>query len=568
MASQCGVQQGDPCGPAAFSWGIQGIIEGLDSLVEWQLWYLDDGLLIGSRDQLQKALVYVANRAREAGIELNVDKCVLWGPAVALGTTGQPALEQVPKRQFVRGSGITVLGIPICMPGDEAWAVRVMDDRRMKVEKTCAVLKLLSSSQVQYTLLRQCLDVCRINDLIRALPATVAQEAVGRYSQTLRRTLGWIIGHDLSDQEWAQSTLPIRAGGLGIGDPLVQRLPARMATLVEFATHGGDTVGVQDDLGRGQADAPYVIHALLCLLGEVTPLKSWKEDVGRISEAQEPHNRQKWWLDKVHVKLQERLAESLTGQQSTRFACQRTGHSGAWLAATPSKALGTLIPTVEFRCLLKWHLGISQVSEDLANTPCPRCQVPMDVKGHHLVCCKNNNRVRRHMAIQDTVVTLARQAGLACRKEARADDNSRPGDILFLNWEGRGPAAVDVTVRDPLALSHPVQTDEGVQAWRERQEKEKRQKYTAQCNRLQWVFVPFVMDVFGGLAQEATELVNKLVRGVCSQSEKWLHREVEARVWQRLTLNLMREVGRQLVWATMACDADEGTPLGFHTCDY
>ena len=88
MASQCGVQQGDPCGPAALSWGIHSIVEGLDSLVEWQLWYLDDGLLVGSRDQLQKALVYVANHAREAGVELNVGKCVMWGPAVTLGKEG------------------------------------------------------------------------------------------------------------------------------------------------------------------------------------------------------------------------------------------------------------------------------------------------------------------------------------------------------------------------------------------------------------------------------------------------------------------------------------------------
>ena len=42
VESQSGVQQGDPCGPLAFAWGIQDVLEEVAATVSWQAWYLDD----------------------------------------------------------------------------------------------------------------------------------------------------------------------------------------------------------------------------------------------------------------------------------------------------------------------------------------------------------------------------------------------------------------------------------------------------------------------------------------------------------------------------------------------
>ena len=55
IPSASGVQQGDPCGPLAFSWGIQDVCEAMEGLVDWQAWYLDDGLLLGTGAQLATA---------------------------------------------------------------------------------------------------------------------------------------------------------------------------------------------------------------------------------------------------------------------------------------------------------------------------------------------------------------------------------------------------------------------------------------------------------------------------------------------------------------------------------
>lgn len=48
ISSEVGAQQGDPCGPMAFSLCIHPIIEMLAS--ELNIWYLDDGTLGGEPD--------------------------------------------------------------------------------------------------------------------------------------------------------------------------------------------------------------------------------------------------------------------------------------------------------------------------------------------------------------------------------------------------------------------------------------------------------------------------------------------------------------------------------------
>ena len=48
------------------------------------------------------------------------------------------------------------------------------------------------------------------------------------------------------------------------------------------------------------------------------------------------------------------------------------------------------------------------------------------------------------------------------------------------------------------------------------------------------------------MGEDATEVVNHLIKGIVSQRETWQRREAESLVWQTITFALMREVGKQL----------------------
>lgn len=74
--SQVGAQQGDPCGPLAFSLSIQPIIEGMAS--ELNLWYLDDGTLCGEPEVVLSDLRKLINECKLIGLNVNPSKCELF----------------------------------------------------------------------------------------------------------------------------------------------------------------------------------------------------------------------------------------------------------------------------------------------------------------------------------------------------------------------------------------------------------------------------------------------------------------------------------------------------------
>ena len=149
---------------------------------------------------------------------------------------------------------------------------------------------------------------------------------------------------------------------------------------------------------------------------------------------------------------------------------------------------------------------------------------------------------------------------MACRKEEGAGDGTRPGDVFFPRLNVDGPAAVDVTIRDPLAPSHPVTTAAGIDGWHRAQEMDKTRKCGVACGRLHWHFLLFVVDVWGGFGPEAMTLVHIITRNLVGQKEGWQRREAEAGIWQDLSFAAMREVMRQLVWGVLAVDGPEHDP--------
>ena len=76
LESKEGVQQGNPWGPLLFCFLLQSLIHKLKSVNIRQWWYLDDGIMIGSRQNVLEAL-HVMN-SFGFGLELNLSKCELF----------------------------------------------------------------------------------------------------------------------------------------------------------------------------------------------------------------------------------------------------------------------------------------------------------------------------------------------------------------------------------------------------------------------------------------------------------------------------------------------------------
>ena len=76
ISSSCGVQQGDPLGPLLFSLVLAPIIEEIKALgPRLNLWYLDDGVIVGPPSLLQQAWDIIITKGPGFGLFPNAAKC-------------------------------------------------------------------------------------------------------------------------------------------------------------------------------------------------------------------------------------------------------------------------------------------------------------------------------------------------------------------------------------------------------------------------------------------------------------------------------------------------------------
>ena len=90
-ASDVGVHQGDACGPLGFALGLD---EGLDQCeprdLLWESWYLDDGHIIGTLQEVLARLEDLHKILGSLGFSLNLAKCKLWGPGIQRADQVEP----------------------------------------------------------------------------------------------------------------------------------------------------------------------------------------------------------------------------------------------------------------------------------------------------------------------------------------------------------------------------------------------------------------------------------------------------------------------------------------------
>ena len=114
-----------------------------------------------------------------------------------------------------------VLGAPVEFPNTfNLYRKAAVDEVVADLKKATHLLTQLGDPQVEHTLLRYCLDACRLQHLLRSMNCSQLRSTLAEASQAT------MVGKPLSDTEWIQCKISISRGGLGIRDPS-QFFPSR-----------------------------------------------------------------------------------------------------------------------------------------------------------------------------------------------------------------------------------------------------------------------------------------------------------------------------------------------------
>ena len=119
----------------------------------------------------------------------------------------------------------------------------------------------------------------------------------------------------------------------------------------------------------------------------------------------------------IDESVHQQLLSSASSPRDRALALSTTlPHAGDWLNCVPSSALGLHLQDREFRCCLRYWLGIPLHSSPYT---CPECRHTADEHGDHQVGCGGNgDRITRHNAIRDVLFSAALSAALAPSREA------------------------------------------------------------------------------------------------------------------------------------------------------
>ena len=538
LASTSGVQQGDPLGPFLFSTGIHRVITELREKFgrAIHIWYLDDGVIAGSFEDLDRLLRELRASFSAIGLSLNVDKCKLF-------TVGDPSsfdeLSVIPRNS----TGLEVLGAPI---GDAAFLDSILTKKFADASNFCENICKVGDPQISLALLRLCAGTCRVLHLMKVVAPTTISPYVTRLDEKMADVFTRCTGVQLTSMSLRQVFLPIRLGGLGLrgGEPLAA--PSFITAFTRFCAVGTSLLQLPANFWSACKEEFSSIVAKFS--PEAPPTTSqalhWLAENRAVPSLHPIFCSLTWWSAQIHQRAWDQMMDEASARDRARIRCIGGANASQWLEPCPSEALGLHFTTGEFSILLKWWLGqpLLPVTEQHI---CRSCGEPQDVYGDHMLSCRKAGLIQRHTAIVQQLWHQSTAAGIQAVPEVSLDGRTRAADLLLSHWKGGGPCALDVAVVHPLAPSLPARSVKTGMEAIDHMVHVKVTKYGQSCNESKVSFLPFVLSTFGQLGADADHYCRHLASGLRLSANVGERKGIE--LMQQLQTTLKREVARMLL---------------------
>ena len=379
---------------------IVDTIEEEESDLILNAWYLDDGHIVGTKEELSRVVDIIVKKGELMGLTLSqaatvqppsTPKSLVWSPLDGVLEPQQDPLNRgIPK---VRASdGIVVLGAPV---GYSGFIKEKLESRVEKIREVVELLPLLKDPHTEYVLLRSWLSLPKIMFMLRAVNTVEHQEPLCHFDSIIRGALSKVLGSPLTDVQWSQASLPVAMGGLGLRSA-VDHAPVAHATSLLAAQPLLDGLLGEDEQELSLPQT--LLDAISAKVGEETTVTT-------LTGVSQKHASLKVDLRNQSL-LHQHISEEGEVREIARLASLGLPHAGSWLSVVPSPALGLHLRPAEFIPVLKYRVGVPVYS---SAGLCPACSRPSDRMGDHSLGCRTtSDRIARHNMLRDVFVRDSR----------------------------------------------------------------------------------------------------------------------------------------------------------------
>ena len=487
LESCVGVHQGDPLAPLLFCLVLNILVRRVAQLypnLDLHRWYLDDGALAGSVNDILGVVQLLRLEGPPLGLNLQLGKCELFSSHMdnfdkAVLVDGESAKFPRALRSRSDLPDFVLLGSPF---GGAEFCASHVKKLCESNRKLLARITKLEDPQVALHLLRTCASFSKFVYLTRTTPPLLLGDELSQCDNDIREAFASMTALQVSNLAWHQAQLSLARGGLGL------RSVAEHAAATYISSH----IRALPDLVSPHVEAAVDIFSQQ--LGSVQSLE-------KLMEAP-PSQRS------LSSKLEDLRAASLRDQlvglaDRLRLASTAAPRSAAWLQALPCRGpLDLTLTADQAQVALQQRLGLPLAGPA---EKCPLCGKLLDALGHHHVTCSHgDDRNSRHNRLRDALFKLLSAAGMSPEKEQGSfeHDRTRPADVLVPSWSLGKSAAFDLTVVSPLTSDNLTRAGEHFE-YLERAAALKHDQNDAKCTDLGWVCVPLAVDTYGQWCDEA-----------------------------------------------------------------
>lgn len=504
IISASGVQQGDPLGPLIFSVGIHHVVEQINANLN--MWYLDDCCIGGDVVSICNNFAIIIEQTKKIGLSINVTKCEF---TCASKQQCSSFLAQFPGCKVTEIEDFELLGSPA---GSAKAIEHKLDEFVQNLAQWCEKLSTGSLHNANF-LLYKCLFTPKLIFLLRS--ACVFKVNMQEFSSKCQTILSQLYNIDFLDEKiWAQSSLPVKEGGLGLRD-----ISKYAATCFLASMHS--TVNLQREVLKTPVDLEEKDEYLQAL-------SQWKSVAGQEEcPTAKQCSYQKEWDLPICKRVHSGLTDGATPYDKVRIRSVRSDKASAWLNAIPSSNLGLRLSNQQFHAACCLRLGANMITEH----PCTHCGRQVDPKGSHLLSCKQSwSKKIRHDCLNRLVQGQMKSHGIAVMLEPKnllPTCEKVPDGISLVPIKEGKCVAWDITVVHPTSESYLHQTEMLHMA-----EQKKIHKYSDLST--DFMFYPLGLETFGAISTHFLQFVRLVKRGRCEGLDATFF-------FQNLSLNLQRE---------------------------